>query len=97
MHNQEQVHKLYPSNFVIIIHNYINEGGGRGGQKPDELMLSLIIMSLIPNCAEEGCVRGTNKEGETAQTGTLGSATQVEEDLNETAPMTLPRNQSSLS
>lgn len=52
----------------------------KGGE--DELMLSLIIMSLIPNCAEKGCVRGTNKEGEKVPTGTLGSGTQVEEDLN---------------
>lgn len=43
-------------------------------------MLSLIIMSLIPNCAGTGNGRGSNKEK--VQTGTSGSGTRVEEDLN---------------
>lgn len=43
-------------------------------------MLSLIIMSLIPNCAGKGYVRGSNQEK--VQTGTSGSGTRVEEDLN---------------
>lgn len=43
-------------------------------------MLSLIIMSLIPNCAGKGYVRGSNKEK--VQTGTSGSGARVEEDLN---------------
>lgn len=43
-------------------------------------MLSLIIMSLIPNCAGKGNGRGSNKEK--VQTGTSGSGIRVEKDLN---------------
>lgn len=43
-------------------------------------MRSLIIMSLIPNCAGKARVRGSNKGK--VQTRTSGSGTRVEEDLN---------------
>lgn len=43
-------------------------------------MLSLIIISLIPNCAGKKYVRGSNKEK--VQTRTSGSGARVEEDLN---------------